>query len=67
MKLIFYYCKDLWRDPAKRKKFFENYAKENGFDSMNPDEWYKQNRAAIMASKVIIIYYYFFEINYYLF
>eukprot|EP00026_Physarum_polycephalum_P003234 Phypoly_transcript_03244.p1 GENE.Phypoly_transcript_03244~~Phypoly_transcript_03244.p1 ORF type:complete len:742 (+),score=88.29 Phypoly_transcript_03244:221-2446(+) len=31
-----------WSDPANRRKFFENYAKENNFDPLQPHAWYAQ-------------------------
>eukprot|EP00026_Physarum_polycephalum_P001724 Phypoly_transcript_01726.p1 GENE.Phypoly_transcript_01726~~Phypoly_transcript_01726.p1 ORF type:complete len:978 (+),score=124.21 Phypoly_transcript_01726:128-3061(+) len=35
----------------KRRKFFERYAKEKGFDSLNPVNWYSQSRAKILSFK----------------
>jgi hypothetical protein len=35
-----------------RKKFFEDYAKQNGFDPYNPVNWYTQPRENIMSVKV---------------
>jgi hypothetical protein len=29
---------------VERKEFFENYARQKGFDPLNPDNWYAQSR-----------------------
>lgn len=46
----------MWRDPQKRRKFFENFAKENSFDPIVPENWYKQSKKSIMAREVNFIY-----------
>lgn len=41
------------------KLFFVKYAKEKGFDPLNPQQWYQQSRKDIMAfSKVPPLLYY---------
>lgn len=37
-----------------RKKFFERYAREHGFDAKDPEGWYKQSKKQILATKVLI-------------
>ena len=37
-----------------RRKFFENFAAENRFDSRDPTSWYSQSRQRIMAYPVCI-------------
>jgi hypothetical protein len=41
---------DSWKN---RRRFFENYAKENGFDPLNPENWYLQAREKIISTKVL--------------
>eukprot|EP00026_Physarum_polycephalum_P002112 Phypoly_transcript_02116.p1 GENE.Phypoly_transcript_02116~~Phypoly_transcript_02116.p1 ORF type:complete len:954 (+),score=114.83 Phypoly_transcript_02116:59-2920(+) len=43
--------KTQWNFIGNRKKFFEKYAKENGFDPLNPEEWYRQPRKRILATE----------------
>jgi hypothetical protein len=40
------------KDPVNRRKFFENFAAENGFDPLNPRNWHSLPREKIMAAKV---------------
>jgi hypothetical protein len=35
------YCLDLWANAAARRKFFEDYAKQNGFDPLIRENWYQ--------------------------
>jgi hypothetical protein len=44
-----------WGNLTRQKKFFENYAKENGFDSQDPQNWYTQAERKIMATKVFFL------------
>jgi len=37
---------------ANRRKFFETFADRNGFDPLNPDNWYQQTRKKILSSPV---------------
>jgi hypothetical protein len=41
-----------WKDPMERRKFFEKYAHDHGFDPFNSEKWYLQRRKHIMATKV---------------
>eukprot|EP00026_Physarum_polycephalum_P012597 Phypoly_transcript_12920.p1 GENE.Phypoly_transcript_12920~~Phypoly_transcript_12920.p1 ORF type:complete len:356 (+),score=59.55 Phypoly_transcript_12920:23-1069(+) len=41
----------LWEKIDARRKFFENYAKDHGFDPLKPENWYKQPRDKILATK----------------
>lgn len=50
-----YYITAVWNDTRNRKKFFEDYAKENGFDPLVPENWYNQPRDKINTFKVIIL------------
>ena len=50
--LVHMFILDYWDDVANRKRFFEDYAVSNGFDSLQPEQWYSQPRWKIMASKV---------------
>lgn len=43
----------MWRNPKNRRKFFEEYAKENGFDPYQPDNWYSQAKHKIEEKKVL--------------
>eukprot|EP00026_Physarum_polycephalum_P000538 Phypoly_transcript_00539.p1 GENE.Phypoly_transcript_00539~~Phypoly_transcript_00539.p1 ORF type:complete len:959 (+),score=132.38 Phypoly_transcript_00539:57-2933(+) len=45
---------DKWKDAAKRRRFFENYAKEKGFDARNPEGWYTQSKNRLMASQGVV-------------
>lgn len=42
----------MWHNVENRRKFFEEYAQENGFDPLVPDEWYLQSRERIIEKKV---------------
>lgn len=42
-----------WKDRKNRRNFFENYAKENGFDPLVPDNWYKHPYINISQIKVL--------------
>jgi hypothetical protein len=50
---------DPWDKSAERRHFFEDYAKENGFDPLIPDNWYSQSRDKIMSTKVVQLEFYF--------
>jgi hypothetical protein len=39
-----------------RRKFFEDYAKENGFDSLVAADWYSQAKELIWDAKVFLIF-----------
>jgi hypothetical protein len=44
---------DFTKDFAKHKLFFENYAKDNGFDPFVPENWYFQTAKNILTIKVL--------------
>jgi hypothetical protein len=44
---------DFTKDFANHKLFFENYAKDNGFDPLVPENWYFQTVKNIIAIKVL--------------
>eukprot|EP00026_Physarum_polycephalum_P002023 Phypoly_transcript_02027.p1 GENE.Phypoly_transcript_02027~~Phypoly_transcript_02027.p1 ORF type:complete len:816 (+),score=61.48 Phypoly_transcript_02027:208-2655(+) len=44
-------ARSLWHSTAKRRQFFEEYAKANSFDSNNALQWYQQSVADIMSIK----------------
>jgi hypothetical protein len=41
-----------WHDKKRRRKFFENFALENGFDFTKAENWYSQNIDNIAQKKV---------------
>ena len=41
-----------WSEASNRRKFFEEYAKVNGFDPLVPSNWYSQPSEKIMMCKV---------------
>ena len=41
-----------WKNVSNRRILFENYAKENRFNHMNPTEWYQISRKQIMDDEV---------------
>jgi hypothetical protein len=46
----------MWHKMKNRRRFFEEYAKENGFDPLNPKNWYSQPRKKIEAKKVFSLF-----------
>jgi hypothetical protein len=46
------YYAEIWPTRENMRKFFEEYAKENSFDPLNPNNWYSISRSKIFASKV---------------
>ena len=50
--LVYFIHVDLWSDTKNRRKFFENYAKDNKFDPLKADNWYLQSTFRIMSIKV---------------
>jgi len=49
----------MWGTAESRKLFFEQYAKEVGFDPLLPDNWYLQPQNNILSRKVFYFYYLF--------
>jgi hypothetical protein len=43
-----------WNDPQQRRKLFDKYAHENGFDPLHPESWYLQPKKRILSMKVLI-------------
>ena len=46
-----------WSDPQSRRRFFEDYAKENKFDPLIPSNWYSNDRKKILSTKVFYFYF----------
>jgi len=49
-----------WPDRENRRKVFENYAKANGFDPLNPECWYTQTKFRVSSMKkafMTLVYY----------
>ena len=42
----------LWKESSNRRKFFENYAKDQRFDPLVPQNWYNQSKHSLMVAKV---------------
>lgn len=42
-----------WSKPKNQKVFFENFAKEQGFNSRVPDNWYKIPAYTLLCHMVI--------------
>jgi hypothetical protein len=51
--LLYLNLTDFTKDFVKHKLFFENYAKDNGFDPLVPENWYFQTAKNIIAVKVL--------------
>ena len=41
-----------WSDTRNRRKFFETYAREHGFDPRDPEAWYRHTKKQILAVQV---------------
>eukprot|EP00026_Physarum_polycephalum_P001474 Phypoly_transcript_01476.p1 GENE.Phypoly_transcript_01476~~Phypoly_transcript_01476.p1 ORF type:complete len:889 (+),score=81.31 Phypoly_transcript_01476:156-2669(+) len=46
-------AKQYWSDAKNRRKFFESYARDYGFDSRDPEAWYKQTKKTILGRQDI--------------
>jgi len=46
-----------WADAKQRRAFFVRYAKENGFDPLNPEDWYSQSLSNIIKKGSQVIRY----------
>jgi hypothetical protein len=42
-----------WGHVNTRREFFDAFARQNGFDPLNPENWYEVDTAAIYATKVL--------------
>eukprot|EP00026_Physarum_polycephalum_P001151 Phypoly_transcript_01152.p1 GENE.Phypoly_transcript_01152~~Phypoly_transcript_01152.p1 ORF type:complete len:1060 (-),score=94.29 Phypoly_transcript_01152:294-3473(-) len=40
-----------WSEHKRRRKFFEDFARKNGFEPLIPKHWYEQSRKQIMSTK----------------
>jgi hypothetical protein len=62
-KLIFLLIKVLpfgtWGDPANRRKFFEQIAKDNNFDPVSADNWYTHSNK-VRTTKVFLKFFSYF-------
>lgn len=54
---------DPYSDPRTRKRFFEKYAREVGFDPLIADNWYAQSHETILAQKVYKLFCYIIYLN----
>jgi hypothetical protein len=41
-----------WHDPKNKRKFFDNVAAKQGFNPLNPENWYSLEYSAILNEKV---------------
>jgi hypothetical protein len=42
----------MWSEKSFRRKYFEKYAKSNGFDPLDPEMWYKYAKKGISTFTV---------------
>lgn len=49
----------VWVNEDTRRKFFINYAHDNGFDALDPNGWYTQSKRNILNQKVLSFHIYF--------
>jgi hypothetical protein len=45
--------KNIWGDALHRRKFFENYAAESGFNPLIPNNWYSLSFESLKHVKVL--------------
>jgi hypothetical protein len=50
---IFLTLKSEWHNSQNRRKFFENYAKEHGFDPLIPENWNSTTRESVKSMQVL--------------
>lgn len=43
-----------WEIAKKQRAFFESFAKEQGFDPLKPNQWYKQSKKHILQKRVYL-------------
>jgi hypothetical protein len=48
-----FYAENYWQNGENRKRFFEIFAHEHGFDPLNPECWYEITRDHIKKTKVL--------------
>jgi len=51
--IYFYPLVAPWKENKNRRLLFEDYAKQNGFDPLHPENWYLQPKHKVMAIKAI--------------
>lgn len=44
-----------WQDVSNRKKFFDDFARDNNFDALKPHNWYEVTPQSIHARKVLFL------------
>ena len=49
----------IWDSAAKRKRFFEDFAKSQNFDPEDPKNWYSQSKAIISLKVLPLLSFYF--------
>ena len=68
MLLLFFYLSSLfylfqltlgvsesyWKDPARRRNFFETFAKKNSFNPLEPENWYSIRPEQVAAVPVCL-------------
>lgn len=45
------FVEGFWQEMGNRRKYLEDYAKEKGFNPLNPDPWYSVSLADFMSYK----------------
>ena len=55
----------VWKSPENRRNFFEKYAKQNGFDPLDPELWYSQTKENILAAVSYIHYFSYANLHVY--
>lgn len=46
------FTENYWQDKKNRRKFFENFAREKGFDPLDSHSWYSVSRNSILTHPV---------------
>lgn len=46
---------ETWKEKENRRKFFETYAEQNGFNHLDIEKWYLQPRNKIISQQVFKI------------
>lgn len=52
VSITLYFIDKYWLEFSNRRKFFENFAKEKGFDSLVPANWYMITTEEVLNAKV---------------
>jgi hypothetical protein len=57
----------MWKLAENRRRFFENFAKTNGFDPLIAEAWYSQPSEKILSAKVhVFLSLFLFYISFFL-